>query len=280
MKLYFDDCTRAILAAGVCGLIAFAPAPARAQISLTNGSPTYTQNFNTLPVPAGAATITEFSWANDSTLSGWYMFDNVVGAVVRLYAAGHVTDNTGITDTESQLIRTGSGRPFSFGSPATSTDRALGTIVSSTKGPRDIGLRMKNNGSSAISSLAVSYTGEQWGNQNTTTNTLSFSYKGSASPITTLSPATVLEAGYTAVSALDFVSLQSGGAASNVIDGNLGPNRTALSSTISSLGLAVGSEIMFRWHDADDTGSDAALAIDDLTVTATFAAGVDDWDLY
>lgn len=278
--MHFQRSTHVALAALAAGLIGFAPISANAQISLTNGSPTYTQNFNTLPVPTGAATITEFSWTNNSTLSGWYMFDTVVGAVVRFYAAGHVTDNTGITDTESQLIRTGSGRPFSFGSPSTSTDRALGTIVSSTKGARAIGLRMKNNGSNAISALSVSYTGEQWCNQNTVVNTLSFSYTSSASPITTLSPSTVTEAGYTSVTALDFASLQSGGAASNVIDGNVVANRTALSSNITGLNIAPGNEIMLRWHDADETGSDAGMAIDDLTVTATFAAGISDWNMY
>lgn len=283
MKTYSLKHSMVVAAIASAGIM-MTPVCATAQASLTNASPTYTQDFNTLPVPSGSATITDFPWTNDSTLPNWYMFQSAAGGVTRIYAGGHVSDNVGYTDTEGAHVDTGSGRPWSWGSPATSTERALGTIASSTKGRRAIGLRMKNNGLSAIESLAVSYTGEQWGNQQlaANTNTLTFSYTVSASPITTFPALNPIETGYTGVTALNFVSLQSSGAAevaSSVINGNDAANKTALSSTIT-VSVPVGSEILLRWYDANEAGADAGLAIDDLTVTATFAAGVNDWSIY
>jgi hypothetical protein len=57
------------------------------------------------------------------------------------------------------------------------------------------------------------------------------------------------------------------------LDGNLAGNRTLLTNIgLSDLSLLPGETMFIRWSDADDVGSDAALAIDDLTITAVDVA--------
>ena len=127
-------------------------APAAA-ISL--GSP-YSQNFNSL-----ANTRTTNAWTDDSTISGWYAAaDNVT---VSTYRAGTGSDNAGAI--------------YSFGSSGNS-ERALGSAASGTPGGLYYGVRFVNDTGQTVSSVTISYTGEQWRNGgNTTAQKLTFSYQ-------------------------------------------------------------------------------------------------------
>ena len=51
------------------------------------------------------------------------------------------------------------------------------------------------------------------------------------------------------------------------LNGNLAPNRTALSFTISGLNIPNGTEVMLRWSDPDHASNDHGLAIDEFSVT-------------
>jgi len=215
---------------------------AEAQVSLTTlGSPS-TQSFDTLPA-SGSAT-----WANNSTIPGWY----------------HARTGTGTTIVANDGA-SNSGNLYSYGT-GTATDRALGSVGSSNAAAGNFfyGIRLVNNTGSTITSLDISYVGEQWRNSAVAAHTATFSYLV-GSPTVTGSLAEFQTAG-TAVSALDFTSPITGGTAS-ALNGNLAANRTAISFSITGLSIPNGTEVILRWSDPDQTGADHGLSIDDFSVT-------------
>jgi Domain of unknown function (DUF4347) len=201
--------------------------------SFTAGA--YSQNFNSL-----ATTGTNISWTNGSTITGWYASSSV-------YNAG----------TGSSLT----GSLYSFGSTS-STERALGSLASGGIGNIYYGLRLVNNTGSAINSLQVAYTGEQWrNNANVTPQKLNFSYQ-------TGTTVTSLNSGiWTSFNSLNFNS-PIASLSNSLLDGNLVANRTVIAPTRINLAtpLKAGDEIMLRWEDIQDSGNNHALAIDDLSV--------------
>jgi len=209
----------------------------RAQ-NLTNAAPTYTQNFDGLPT-------SNTTWANNSTLAGWY------------YASNNTTLTAG-TGTAS------TGSLYSFGASG-SAERALGSVASGGTGTLYYGVLLKNTGTSNITSITITYTGEQWRNGgNANIQSLVFSYSTTATTITS--------GAYTTVSALDFKSPVHTATAA-ALNGNAAANQVAgITATITGLNIAPNGTIMLRWTDADDSGSDHGLAVDDLSATAAFAA--------
>src|ERR1041384_4898431 len=208
-------------------------------VSLTTlGSP-YTQNFDTLSNTAGSTT-------NNLTIPGWFMTEGGGGA----------------RDNEQYAVDTGSsttGDTYSYGS-AGSTDRALGGLGGGTPIPI-FGAKFTNNTGATITSLDVSYTGEQWrfgGVHSTVADRLDFQYSTNA---TDLSTGTYLDA-----NALDFNPPITTGTA-GALDGNAAANRTAISSTITGLSIPNGATFFIRLNDVDATGADDGLAIDNFTVT-------------
>ncbi|MET0650068.1 MAG: hypothetical protein ABW208_25960 [Pyrinomonadaceae bacterium] len=223
----------------------------------TLGTP-ITQNFDTLPA-SGSAT-----WTNDSTLPGWY----------------HARTGTGTTIVANNGS-SNAGNLYSYGctsavapcnvAPNATTDRALGSLGSGNAAIGNLfwGIRLTNNTGATITSLDVSYVGEQWRNSAAAAQTVAFSYLV-GSPTVTGSLAEFQSAGV-AVAALDFTSPITGGSAGE-LNGNLAANRTAKTATISGLNIPNGTEIMLRWSDPDHTGADHGLSIDDFSVTANGTA--------
>ena len=218
-------------------------------VSLTSLGTAYTQAFDTIPA-SGSAT-----WTNDTTILGWY----------------HARTGTGTTIVANNGS-SNAGNLYSFGT-GTSTDRALGSIGSGNAAIGNLfwGVDLANNTGSTITSLEISYTGEQWRNSAAAAQTVSFSYLV-GSPTVTGSLAEFQSAGV-AVPTLDFASPITGGAA-GALDGNLAANRVVKTFTITGLNVANGTQIMLRWSDPDHTGADHGLAIDDFSATAN-GAGAD-----
>src|SRR5262249_1148966 len=216
--------------------------PAHAQVSLTTLGTPYTQNFDTLPA-SGSAT-----WTNNSTIPGWF----------------HARTGTGTTIVANDGS-SNAGNLYSYGT-GTNTDRALGSIGSANVAVGNLfwGVRLQNNTGSTITSLVVSYTGEQWRNGGAPAQTAVFSYLV-GSPTVTGSLAEFQTAG-TAVPNPDFTSPIPGGTA-GALNGNLAANKVGLNFTISGLSIAPGTEIMLRWSDIDHPSSDHGLSIDDFSVT-------------
>ena len=221
---------------------ALSPA-AIAQVSLTTMGTAYTQNFDSL-----ASSGTTITWTDNTTLAGWYYTRSPTAATTYTVGTGSSTG----------------GALYSFGVAGTHalTDRALGSVASSSN-TYYYGVRFVNNTGAAITSLSVQYTGEEWHLASVAPGKLQFQYQiGNAGTITSINAPTT---GWTALTALDFAgpNLTTG---SGAVDGNATANRTALSSIIN-VNIAAGQEIWLRWVDLDDTGGDAGLAIDDLSVT-------------
>ncbi len=211
----------------------------------------YVQNFDAV-FPGDQ---THFLIDNDTQFPGMYAFNTLNSTKpleFRRYTVGSST--------------TGNGYLFNAGHSNNPSDRALGLIYSSSTGPLGFGLRFVNNTGLTVTSLDISYTGEQWrvGGSSTSVvpNTLTFDYMKS-------SRATNIRNGnYISHSALNFTSPNTDpGIYQTAIDGNQAANRALLSSSIS-VNILPGEEIILRWSDnVDDPGFDHLLAIDDLVVT-------------
>src|SRR6185369_12504484 len=204
----------------------------------TIGSPA-TENFDTLSNTAGSTT-------NTALPTGWYLTETGGGA----------------RDNEQYAVDTGgstTGDIYSYGAAA-ATDRAFGELRSGTLIPL-FGAKFTNNTGATITSLDVSYNGEQWrfgGVHSTVADRLDFQYSVNA---TDLSTGTYLDA-----NALDFNPPITAGTA-GALDGNAAANRTAISSTITGLNIPAGATFFIRFNDVDATGADDGLAIDDFSLT-------------
>jgi predicted extracellular nuclease/methionine-rich copper-binding protein CopC len=210
-----------------------AAAPANA-ISLTALDVAYTQNFDTLSNVAGSTT-------NNLTILGWSMTEGGGGA----------------RDNEQYAVDTGAsttGDTYSYGA-AGSTDRALGELRSGTLIPT-FGAFFFNATGQTITSLDISYTGEQWrlGNAGRT-DQLNLEYSTDA---TDLSSGT-----WHAVPSLAFTTPDTVGVGAK--NGNV--DHAALSATITGLNVTSGETVFIRWTDTDASGADDGLAVDDFSLT-------------
>jgi hypothetical protein len=111
--------------------------------------------------------------------------------------------------------------------------------------------------------VAIGYVGEQWRLGATgRSDRLDFQYSLNA---TSLSTGT-----WTNLDTLDFLSPLTSGS-TGAKNGNLAANRTSLSGNLTSLSIGNNQALWIRWISTNVTGADDGLAIDDFTITATFA---------
>ena len=203
-----------------------------AQFGIAATATNYTQDFNTL-LNTGTG-----SWTNNSTLTGWYAR----------------TDNTAsITVCNANTGTTTAGNLYSFGTNLVS-ERALGWAPSnaftgaSGVGKGYVGWRLVNNTGSAIASITLTWTGEQWRKDNTVNQFLVVSYQQAAT-VTALTGGTWTAAGSSFTSPI----ITAGAAA---LDGNAAANRVAGISVEITVNIPAGEEIMIRWEDLNDSGND------------------------
>lgn len=215
------------LALGVLLLLSFGSV--HAQVSLTGG--TYNQNFDTLANTGTSSTLP----------AGWLLSESGTNANTT-YSTGTGSGNTGDS--------------YSFGA-AGSTERALGGLLSGSLTPT-FGACFTNNTGAALGSVDVAYTGEQWRlGTASRTDRIDFQYSLNATSLTTGT--------WTDVNALDFETPNT--ATTGTKDGNAVGNRTAISSTISDISIAMGSTICVRWNDFNASGADDGLAVDEFSIT-------------
>ena len=213
------------------------PTQAAGTISLTTFGSTYTQDFNAL---ANSGT------ANTAVPTGWDFSESGTNANTT-YRAGTGSDNTGDT--------------YSFGATS-NTERAFGGLRSGSLVPL-IGAQFTNNTGGSITSLDFAYTGEQWRlGQNTSgrsADRLDFQLSTNATSITTGT--------WTDYDSLDFASPVVAGTV-GALNGNVPPNRTAISFSITGLSIANGTSFWIRWADSDlIPGADDGLSVDDFSIT-------------
>jgi predicted extracellular nuclease len=221
--------------------------PASAQLSYVGG--TITQDFDTLPA-AGTLTLTEtgavaLTAAPISAVgtAGWSIAPTSASVVPKFRV------DSGNSSTASHLSCGGVAQ----------TDRALGMLASGSYLGR-AGLILVNNTGALLTEFTLTFTGEQWRNGGSNAaNTLTFAYAVNAASISTGS--------YTTVPALNFTS-QVTADSSAALDGNAEANRSIITATVTNVPWAPGETLVLRWSDADDSGSDDALAIDDVSFSA------------
>ena len=131
-----------LLVVGIVSLVPSSSALTNSGSVTSFGSP-LTENFDTL-----AQTGTNIAWTDNTTIPGWY-------STRPTYNSGTGSSNTGAL--------------YSFGVAGTNpvTDRALGSVGSGTTGTIYQAARLTNNTGSTITSLDISYIGEQWRNGGT-----------------------------------------------------------------------------------------------------------------
>lgn len=206
-------------------------APAFAQYVALTATPA-TQNFDTLAVSGTGTALPD----------GWYLLE-----------AGNNANTSYAADDGSS----NSGNTYSYGA-AGSGERALGLLRSGSLSPL-VGARLRNESGAAISEIAVTYTGEQWRlGAAGRADTLHVQYSLDA---TSLGDEAAF---WTDAPALDLSSPVTSGTAGK-LDGNLAANRAAISGSITGLNLAPSASVWVRWVDADISGPEDGLALDDVT---------------
>lgn len=162
---------------------------------------------------------------------------------------------------------TAAGNTYSYGT-GTSTDRALGMLRSGSLQPL-IGAQLGNASGLVLDHIDIAYAGEEWRlGAAGRADRLDFQYSVNA---TSLGDAA---ATWVDLDTLDFATPNTG-AAAGALDGNLAANRIAIGGTISGLLLAPGATLWIRWIDADVSGADDGLAIDDVQFTVDGTPPVD-----
>jgi hypothetical protein len=122
--------------------------------SITAFDAPLTENFDSL-ASSGTSPIT---WTDNVTIPGWY-------ATRTTYTVGTGSSNAGAI--------------YSFGVAGTNpiSDRAFGSVASGGTGTMYYAVKLTNNTGATITSLDISYIGEQWRNGgNVNTNALTFQY--------------------------------------------------------------------------------------------------------
>jgi hypothetical protein len=212
-------------------------------VSLTTVGSAVTENFNTLSNVAGSTT-------NTALPTGWYITEQ----------------GGGPRDNEQYAVDNGgsnTGDIYSYGAAA-SVERALGAVQSGTLIPF-YGVKFTNNTGVTITSLNVSYTGEEWRFGATgRTDRIDFQISTNATDLTTGT--------YADVDALDFTTPDIAGTI-GPRDGNAAADRTAIAGTISSLSIPNGATFFIRWTDFDASGADDGLAVDDFSLTPNSSGG-------
>ncbi len=211
-----------------------------AQVPLSTINTPYGQDFNTLANSGTSGTLP----------TGWFL--NEVGTSANsTYAAGTGSDNAGNT--------------YSFGA-ASNSERAFGGLRSGGVNPT-IGASFTNNTGVTITSLDISYLGEQWRLGATGRfDQMDFQYSLNATSLTSGT--------WTDENSLDFIAPNSTGIV-GALNGNDAGNRSSISSSLTGLSIAAGATFWIRWNDFNASGADDGLGIDDFSLTPIGIVGTE-----
>lgn len=226
-----------------------AASPLAAQIQLDAGG--YSQTFDTLK-DVTTASSSFYDWVDDSTINGWYAALTNGDGITRIRATnGPTTRQT---------------TPLSI-SRSSGSEGALslvgGTFTDSSIKHGMFGVRFVNAGTTTITSLSISYRGEQWTHMTGSEDRLDFQYSVDA---TSLSTGT-----WTNQDALDFVALKTSAVTNGTIGGNAVGNFTTIAGTVTGISIAPGETFWLRWVDFDGPDDEQVLGVDNFTLSATFA---------
>jgi hypothetical protein len=216
----------------------------------------FIETFDSLP-NAPENTALPDPWVDDLTLPHWMAITTI-----------EVPTEGGFHRFRITHGNTSGGSIYSFGA-ANDTDRALGSIGSTTVGDVYWGTRFHNDTGRTLNQITFTYSGEQWRDGGATApaisvaQTIDFQFSLSATGI-------FGEAfkGAVDVNALDFVSPIFGSSNAVSYDGNAPANRVLLSSTIRGFQWLPDTDLFVRWIDINHLGNDHGMAIDDFSIVA------------
>jgi DNA/RNA endonuclease G (NUC1) len=236
-------------------ILCLASLPGFGQVSLTAVNTAYAPSFDGL-----AQTGATNTWTDNTTIPGWYSQFSAAPTNPITY-----TGSTGSSNA---------GALYSFGIAGVNAvgDRALGSVGSGGTGDVFWAVRLVNNTGVTLTSLTISFDGEQWRQGGGCTpapctgalQTLDFQYQ--VANVGVITDANTPSTSWVDYDALDFTSPAPGTATATAIDGNLAANRTSLASTLN-VSVANGQEVWLRWKDINHAGNDHALAIDGVSIT-------------
>lgn len=154
-----------------------------------------------------------------------------------------------------------SGGIYNVGT-ASASDRALGSIGSGSTSPA-YGAQLMNSTGSAMTSLNISFTQEQWktGSNASANEVVTFEYSTNAASLDGT-------ATWIPVAAGNLTEILTASTVAAAVNGNLPANQLAKSFAITGLNIPNGGSIWIRWTDSDDFGSDCMLAVDNISFTA------------
>ena len=219
------------------------------QVTFTSGAGmTQTQNFDGLP------TNVTNNYINTSRIGqNWYWYNSNTATQVQLLT-GNIVAGTNTTSTAHGM--------YNCAASATSTDRAVGAVASGS-GAHRLGVNLINNTGNTVAGFDLSFRVEKYrnGSSSAVTERVLFEYSTDATSLST--------GNWTAVSTLDLVEPNNANTDVSVgIDGNATGNFAGVSGSITGLSLNNSNGIWIRWRDTDATGTDALLALDDVSITA------------
>lgn len=237
-----------------------------AQVFFTNAAPSATINFsNSMPSTVGSNPSSAFNASgfepnpttagrlnsNAWAITGWSDGNLAFGGTQATATTDFTRGATAVAVTTGGIYAY-TGIPQSAANPCLmvqpgGSDFAPGTIT----------LRMVNNGTAPITSLAVSYNLFVRNDQGRS-NSFNFSYS-------------VDDAVYTQISTLDYTSIIAADGLGWVLVGGAAPSR---STTITGLNIAPGASIYIRWSSADvgGAGSRDEFGLDDIALTASYTS--------
>ncbi len=200
----------------------------------------HSQSFDSLPLTGG------FTWANNSTLPGWYASDSA-GA----FNASAVTIN-GTATNPAHLVIT------NVGSNAANSDRALAYHTQLASAPTHLGLAFVNRSGRELTSLSLAYAAEQW-REATNARTVAVAVFYRVGAVASDLPAAT---GWTELPTLAYSTLN--GSA---------PAATARSVSAVPVSVPEGATLWIRWTFTNtatsSTNSHDILGIDDVVFSAT-----------
>lgn len=252
-------------------LMVFFTGKGLAQLSLTNGSPSATIDFsNSMPTTVGTNTSTAFAGAgfspNPTNATSGRLNSNAWSVVgwsdpdINYGGTGTSGDPArGVHANQAAGITTGGMYAYT-GLPGSATNPALMFQALATEfTPGTLTLRLQNNGTTIITSLAISYN-LFVRNDQSRGDSLNFSYS-SDDFINSDYPVASMDYGSTiAPDALGWVQVGSS------------PSRSATLST--GVYIAPGQYFYLRWSHKDGGGSGSRdeLGLDDINITATYSS--------
>ncbi|MGE9291001.1 MAG: hypothetical protein ACQKBT_08430 [Puniceicoccales bacterium] len=207
----------------------------------------YSETFDS-GLPASASTP---AWSDDSIFTGWYAYQS---------ATTGAPTNYRITSTGSSSA----ADLYQFRTSSSSTDGSLGTRPESATGDMMLGLLLTNTTGTTLTEFTLGYTGEQWYESSTVQNN-QYVVSFQIGDVTNLDSGT-----WTDIDDLTFNTPNDGtGTTGTSLDGTLPENSEVLSPvTVSDIVWEDGTDLWIRWFDANSSGFDHGLAIDDVSFTA------------